>query len=83
VNQLLAKNKPIEYSPEDWEKHWNGLTITFQALADTLKEMQGQIEKVDPKDFSLPNHYEKMVWAAAQSQMIDRILDLLPQNVRK
>lgn len=83
MNSSLVRNRPQAYNEEDWQKHWNGLAPTFQALADTLNEMKAQLERVDPKDFAIPNHYEKMVWAAAQAQMIDRVLDLLPQNVDK
>lgn len=83
MNSLLSKHRPKEYEQEAWEKHWNNLAPTFQALADTLKEMKKTLEKVDPADFSIPNHYEKLVYNAGQVLVIDKILALLPENVDK
>lgn len=83
MNGILMKHKPKDTDAVKWKEHWNNQTYTLQPLADTLKEWRRELDGINPHDFDTPNHYAKMVYEAAQRQVLDRLLDLLPDGVEK
>ena len=83
MREAIARHRPPNMTQEDWLSVWNHSTDQFQALANVLTEMKKGLERVDPKDFALPNHYEKLVWQGAQVAVIDKVLELFPESIDK
>lgn len=83
MNSLLQKHRPKELSKEKWEEQWNNLAPSLEPLAETISEMKQGLERVHPDDFADANHYAKLVYALAQKQAFEKVMELLPKSIQK
>ena len=58
---------------------WENSGYLLGVLEEVIKELTPD-EKIDPKDFAMPNHYAKLVWEQAQRDLSKKILGLFPEK---
>lgn len=83
MNSLLVKNRPEYMSKEEFEKSWNNIGYTLQALYTTLYTMKDSLSTVKAEDFDCPNHYAKLAFQAGKQAMLDTIIDMLPESSKQ
>lgn len=83
MNKLLMDNRPKDLSKEKWEELWNNQGYTLEPLFNVLKSMAKNYENpVKEEDFSNPNHYGLMVSRASKLQILQQVMDMLPQSAK-
>lgn len=80
MNRLLLKHKPKDLTDEKFTKMWDNSGYLLSVLAEVIRELL-PTEKIQEGDFGDPNHYAKMVWAQAQRDFAQKILDLMPKSI--
>lgn len=83
MKAILMKYKPKDKTKEEFTKAWEAAGSVLQPLADVLIEMRDQKGVIRHDDWETPNHYAKLVAELAEKQMVEFILDLLPDSVDK
>lgn len=83
MNSLLANAKPKDISKEKWMEMWNNSHYLLQPLADVIKGLVAELDKVKADDFACPNHYAKLAYQAGGKEKLKLILSLLPDSVDK
>ena len=83
MNKLLLNNKPIDSTNEEFIKTWNNNSYVFEALYKTLSNMSSDINNVKKDDFDCPNHYAKLAFNLGQSKIIEQIVTMLPDGVKR
>lgn len=80
MNSNLLKHKPHDSSNEDFQKMWDNAGYTLSPLHKLLKEIIANNNKISKDDFSLPNHYPKLMFQAGENKAYEYVLSLLPDS---
>ena len=83
MNKLLLNNKPKDSSNEEFIKAWNNSSYTLEALYKTLLVLKEEISNIKKDDFDCPNHYAKLAFNLGQSKIIEQIVTMLPDGVKR
>ena len=83
MNHSLLKHKPKEVSSDEFNKTWDNIGYTLQALVSLLDELVENNNKVKKDDFDTPNHYAKLAFQAGENKAYEYIKSLLPETAKK
>ena len=81
MNSLLLKNRPQGLSEDDFKVMWSASGNVLEALYKTIQELTPPL-RIKIEDFGLPQHYGLMVWQQAQQDLANKIIDLLPSEIK-
>lgn len=83
MNSLLSKHKPANLTQQQWEAKWEAAADVLEPFAKMLIELKKNCRTVKGDDFSIPNHYQKLVWDLATEQTLQKLLDMMPKSIDK
>lgn len=83
MNKLLLNNKPKDISNEEFIKLWNNSTYVLETLYNTLLVLNKELTSTKKDDFDCPNHYAKLAFNLGQSKIIEQIVTMLPDGVKR
>lgn len=83
MNNLLLSKRPKDSDKDEFIKAWNNSQYVLECLADVLKDLMEQNNKVNKDDFDCPNHYAKLAFQAGENKAYAFILSLMPLDQRK
>jgi hypothetical protein len=83
MNKLLLNNKPKDSSNEEFIKLWNNSTYVLETLYNTLLVLNKELTSTKKDDFDCPNHYAKLAFNLGQSKIIEQIVTMLPDGVKR
>jgi len=83
MNKLLLNNKPKDISNEEFIKLWNNSTYVLETLYNTLLTLNKELTTTKKDDFDCPNHYAKLAFNLGQSKIIEQIVTMLPDGVKR
>ena len=83
MNKLLLNNKPKDISNEEFIKLWNNSTYVLETLYNTLLVLNKELTTTKKDDFDCPNHYAKLAFNLGQSKIIEQIVTMLPDGVKR
>jgi hypothetical protein len=83
MNKILLNNKPKDISNEEFIKLWNNSTYVLETLYNTLLVMNKELTTTKKDDFDCPNHYAKLAFNLGQSKVIEQIVSMLPDGVKR
>ena len=83
MNKLLLNNKPKDISNEEFIKLWNNSTYVLETLYNTLLTLNKELTSTKKDDFDCPNHYAKLAFNLGQSKIIEQIVTMLPDGVKR
>jgi hypothetical protein len=83
MNKLLLNNKPKDISNEEFTKLWNNSTYVLETLYNTLLVLNKELTSTKKDDFDCPNHYAKLAFNLGQSKIIEQIVTMLPDGVKR
>jgi len=83
MNKLLLNNKPKDISNEEFTKMWNNSTYVLETLYNTLLVLNKELTTTKKDDFDCPNHYAKLAFNLGQSKVIEQIVSMLPDGVKR
>lgn len=81
MNQLLLKHKPTDIEADKFKEMWENSTYTLEPLFKAIQALTPD-SRISKDDFEKPAFVEKMVWAQAQRDLADKILDLFPERLK-
>jgi len=80
MKMSLSKNRPKEMSKEEFEKSWNNIGYTLQALYVSITELIENTNGVREDDFTIPNHYALLAFQAGKRAAYKEIAEMLPET---
>jgi hypothetical protein len=83
MNKLLLNNKPKDITNEEFIKLWNNSTYVLETLYNTLLVLNKELTLTKKDDFDCPNHYAKLAFNLGQSKIIEQIVTMLPDGVKR
>jgi len=83
MNKLLLNNKPKDITNEEFIKLWNNSTYVIETLYNTLLVLNKELTSTKKDDFDCPNHYAKLAFNLGQSKIIEQIVTMLPDGVKR
>jgi len=83
MNKLLLNNKPKDITNEEFIKLWNNSTYVLETLYNTLLVLNKELTSTKKDDFDCPNHYAKLAFNLGQSKIIEQIVTMLPDGVKR
>ena len=83
MNKLLLNNKPKDINNEEFTKMWNNSTYILETLYNTLLVLNKELTTTKKDDFDCPNHYAKLAFNLGQSKVIEQIVSMLPDGVKR
>jgi len=83
MNKLLLNNKPKDISNEEFIKLWNNSTYVLETLYNTLLTLNKELTTTKKDDFDCPNHYAKLAFNLGQTKIIEQIITMLPDGVKR
>lgn len=82
MNHSLLKHKPKDSTNSEFEKSWENVGYTLQALNLLLDELIENNNNVKKADFDTPNHYAKLAFQAGENKAYEYIKSLLPESAK-
>ena len=83
MNELLLNSKPKDISNEEYIKLCNNSTYVLETLYNTLLVLNKELTSTKKDDFDCPNHYAKLAFNLGQSKIIEQIVTILPDGVKR
>jgi hypothetical protein len=83
MNKILLNNKPKDISNEEFTKLWNNSTYVLETLYNTLVVLNKELITTKKDDFDCPNHYAKLAFNLGQTKIIEQIMSMLPDGVKR
>jgi hypothetical protein len=77
----LAKHKPADMTPEEFNRAWDNSGYILEPLALVLKEFISTRRALNEADFASGN-VGSLAFKAGEAAMADKILDLLPSSAK-
>lgn len=87
MNTLLTKHVPLEEgknraeSIQAYEKAWEASKYLLAPLAAMLVERKKTLGLVSDQDFSIINHYGRVMFHKGKETEIDLLLSMLPKTL--
>jgi hypothetical protein len=88
MNTLLTKHveqeegKTKAESIEAYNKAWQNSGYLFRPLLKMLQERVEVLDKIEEKDFEVPNHYAKLMFYKGKKTEAEFFLSLLPKSIK-
>jgi hypothetical protein len=80
MKSCLLKYKPKDTTNEEFEKTWENIGYSLQALHKLLDELIQNNNEISRADFDCPNHYAKLAFQSGENRAYAFIKTLLPQT---
>ncbi|CAB4139598.1 hypothetical protein UFOVP336_63 [uncultured Caudovirales phage] len=80
MKSCLLKHKPKDSTSEEFQKSWNNIGYTLQALRGAIEEQIKNNNSITAGDFDCPNHYAKLAYQAGENKGLIFVLSLLPET---
>lgn len=80
MKTCLLKHKPKDVSQEEFQKVWENIGYSLQALRGAIEEQMKNNNNITPGDFDCPNHYAKLAYQAGENKGLAFVLSLLPET---
>lgn len=83
MKAILAKHRPKNVSSEEFKASWEALGPALSPLFKVAMELREQNTKIKTDDFDVSNHYGKLVFQGGKVEMLDFLIDLLPESAKE
>lgn len=83
MKTLLAKHRPKNSTPQEFTESWEALGPALQPLYKVAVELKEQNSKIKTADFDIPNHYARLAFQGGKAEMLDFLIDLLPESAKE